>query len=320
MNSYLAVVLVAALPAAALAQQEVGAAAPAEDGRTAPVLNGHLFSPSVLVDSPFRETTFKLGILYGFGKATGQKYDRNGPVPGETVDYTFAAFAQTFRYEYQFLDWLSAGVLAVTTLYSGIDGPSVVSVGAEVGVGAGARVKAGHQFGPVQTAIVFDVSSAPEYGFLVAAALIKAIQQGVIDAGSALQATHAVTVNPVLAAAWAPIPALGLTANVGYVYKYLRLSGGAVTTGQNAFQIGGVLDFDFGKVSSVPVAVVAGSKLITPLGDGGIPKIEDYSIGFSYTARRRLGLNLEIGRRDFTIREGLDSNGTLAQLGLQYYW
>ena len=45
------------------------------------------------------KATFKLGILYGAGTATGPKYDIHGQVPGQTADYTFAAFAQTFRYD-----------------------------------------------------------------------------------------------------------------------------------------------------------------------------------------------------------------------------
>ena len=122
-----------------------------------------------------------------------------------------------------------------------------------------------------------------------------------------------------LAASWAPVSALGITANAGYVYKSLRLSDGAVVLSQSGIQLGGVADFDFGKISSVPLAVLVGYKLITPLGDDGVSKIEDYSIGLAYTARRQLGLGLEIGRRSFTIRPPLDSSASLVQLGLQYY-
>src|SRR3954470_7935926 len=178
-----AFILMVALPAATLAEQEAPTATSGTVlGRTAPELNGHVFMPSGLVDPPFRSTTAKVGILYGFGTATGPKYDLNGQVPGETMDYTFATFAQTFRYEYQFMEWLSAGVVILTSLYSGIDGPSVISIGAEVGVGAGLRVRAGRRFGPVETAFILDVSNAPEFNILVAAALIKAVNDGVIDA------------------------------------------------------------------------------------------------------------------------------------------
>jgi len=65
-----------------------------------------------------------------------------------TQDLSLAALAQTFNYEYRFLEWLSAGFTAVTLAYTGITGASVVSIGAQVGIGLGAEVKLGHRFGP----------------------------------------------------------------------------------------------------------------------------------------------------------------------------
>jgi hypothetical protein len=326
MNLSRAVILAAALPASATAQQETRSeppAAQAPEARTTPEMNGHVFAPSLLVDTPFRETTFKLGILYGFGSATGPRYEVQGNPPqvvqNGTNDYTFASFAQVFRYEYRFTEWLSGGVAILTNLYSGINGPSVVSIGANVGVGAGLRVRAGHRFGPVETAIIVDASTAPEYGFLVAAALAKAIQDGVIDAGSALQATHTLTVTPTAAASWAPWPALGLTLNGGYVYKSLRLNSTNIAD-QGGLQFAAMADFDFGKISSVPIGLTAAYKLTAPLGDSGVSKVQDISGGIAYTARKEIGLGLEAGWRSFTIREPLNSTEGLVQLGLQYYW
>jgi len=321
MNLHFAAVLAAALPAAAMAQQETRSE-PAP--RTTPELEGHVFAPSLLVDTPFRETTFKLGILYGFGSATGPHYEvqpGNPPtvVQNGTNDYTFASFAQTFRYEYAFNEWLSGGVTILTLLYSGINGPSVVSIGANVGVGAGARLKAGHRFGPVETAIVMDASTNPEYGFLVAAALVRAIEDGVIDAGSALQTTHSVTLNPSAVASWAPWPALGLTANLGYVYKSLRVNNTSIGD-ESGLQFAAALDFDFGKISQVPIGLLAAYRLTTPLGSDGVSKVEDISGGIFYTARKEIGLGMEAGWRSFTIRPPLDSTMLLIQLSLQYYW
>src|SRR5205085_10639864 len=106
-----------ALPAATRGEQDAPATTSGTvEGRTAPELTGHVVMPAALVDPPFRSTTAKVGILYGFGTATGPKYDLNGQVPGQTMDYTFATFAQTFRYEYQFTEWLSAGVVILTSL------------------------------------------------------------------------------------------------------------------------------------------------------------------------------------------------------------
>jgi hypothetical protein len=51
-----------------------------------------------------------------------------------------------------------------------------------------------------------------------------------------------------------------------------------------------------------------------------VERVDDISGGLYYTARRELGLGMEIGWRSFTIRPPLDSKGVLLQLSLQYYW
>lgn len=327
MKVQLAVVFALSFPAASFAQPATRTeepVAPAGVARTAPEMDGHQFLPSQLIETPFRETTFKLGILYGFGSATGPGYIISGGqlVQSGQADYTFAAFAQTFRYEYRFAEWLSAGAVVLTNLYSGIDGPSAIAVGAEVGLGFGLRVKAGHRFGPIETAIIVDASTAPEFGLVVAAGIANAIRNGALDPGAALQTTHALTVTPLATASWALFPALGLTLNAGYVYKSLRLNGVNIAN-QNGVQLAAMADFDFGKISSVPVGLTAGYRLTAPLGDSGesgVERVDDISGGIFYTARRELGLGMEIGWRAFTIRPPLDSKGVLLQLSLQYYW
>jgi len=324
MNVRLAVVLAVSSSAVAYAQPATRTEEPTPqvvEAPTAPVMDGHQFLPSQVIETPFRETTFKLGILYGFGSATGPRYTISG---GQVVqvgqaDYTFAAFAQTFRYEYRFAEWLSAGAVVLTNLYSGIDGPSAIAVGAEVGIGFGLRVKAGHRFGPIETAILVDASTAPEFGLLVAVAIKDAINSGALQPGSSLQSTHALTVTPLATASWALFPALGLTLNGGYVYKSLRLNGVNIAN-QSGAQFAAMADFDFGKISSVPLGLAAGYRLTAPLGDIGVERVDDISGGLFYTARRELGLGMEIGWRAFTIRPPLDSKGVLVQLNLQYYW
>src|SRR5882762_6489575 len=120
MRRQLALILVAVLPTAVMADQEAAAAEPAKAAPSSKrELDGHVFAPSLFVIPPFRETTFQLGLLYGVGNATGPTYDSSGNVTG-TQDLSLAALAQTFNYEYRFLEWLSAGVTAVTLAYTGI--------------------------------------------------------------------------------------------------------------------------------------------------------------------------------------------------------
>ena len=294
------------------------ALSPASDV-SAPELDGHVFMPSQLVDSPFRSTTFKLGILYGFGSATGTKYDLSGNATG-TADYTFAAFAQTFRYEYRFAEWISAGTVVVTSLYSGIDGPSMVSIGANVGLAISARVKAGHRFGPIETAIVVDAGTTPEFGFLVGAAVIKAIKDNVLDPWAGFQQTHGVAFNPALAVAFAPTTALGLTANLGYLYESLKVNGTSVGE-QSAVQLAAAADFDFGKIGAPPVGINLAYRLNSPIGEGKLGSVQDISAGIFYTARRELGLGMEAGYRIFKLApQNFDASAGVVQLQLQYYW
>jgi hypothetical protein len=70
----------------------------------------------------------------------------------------------------------------------------------------------------------------------------------------------------------------------------------------------------------VPVGINAAYRLATPLGSDGVSRIEDFSAGVFYTARRELALGLELAWRSFTIRPPLDSNAKLVQIELQYYW
>jgi len=73
----------------------------------------------------------------------------------------------------------------------------------------------------------------------------------------------------------------------------------------------------------VPIGVLAGYKLIAPIGtkdQDGVSRVENVSLGITYTARQRLSLGLEFGHRFFTIRPPFDASDNEAQLGIQYYW
>ncbi len=134
-----------------------------------------------------------------------------------------------------------------------------------------------------------------------------------------METTHALTLSPGLAAGWAPFPALGLTGNLAYVFKSVRLSGAEILD-QNAILIAAAADFDFGKISSTPIGLLAAYRLTDPVGSGGVPRIQDISGGISYTGRPELGLGLEIGTRWYNVRPGIPATVVLAQIGLQYYW
>jgi hypothetical protein len=272
-----------------------------------------------VVERPFRSTSFNLGILYGFGTATGPRLDSSGNEVG-TADYSFGAFAQTFDFEYRLAEWISATAGVITSLYSGMTPSSVVNVGAQIDAGLGVAFKLGHRFGPVEASFSMDAAATPAFGILVGTALSKAIKEGVIDPYSSFESRHAVTVNAIFSGSIAPWPAFGLTANLGYVHQSLKVSGEDIANG-GAILFAAAADFDFGKISSAPIGVTTSFRTIQPLEDkSGVTSITDVVGGLFYTAQRDLALVFEVGWRSFVIREPLDSSVLAIQIRLQYYW
>ncbi|WP_248354609.1 hypothetical protein [Anaeromyxobacter oryzae] len=281
------------------------------------MLAGHVFTPSLLVRSPFAVTAFEADLLYGSGSATGPTYDVHGEVVGDAT-YSFAATAQSFSYEKKLHEGISAGLGALTQLYSGIDGPSAVVVGAEVQFGAFGRVTAGHRFGPVRAAATFDASYAPRLAIQVFDAIKKALDSGSLETGAALNQSNVWTLKPGLALAWAPFRSLGLITSVDYQWVWLAASG-AETQQQSGLDAAIAADLDLGTFTGVPVALLAGYGVTAPLGSNGVSRATSVSGGVFYTGRPALALGVELGRRTFSVRN-LDSSALLAQIQLKYHW
>ncbi len=305
---------------AALAGAPAGYAAERPDPATQPgsedrTLNGHVFTPGILIRSPFATTTFVADLQYGSGTATGTKYILNQPMRTET--YTFAAEAQNFGYEKKLMEGVSIGGGIVSQLYSGIDGPSVVVVGTQIGAGAFGRVTAGRKLGPVQAALYFDATYGPRFGILVLDAIEQALN-GNADTASAFSQSNAWTLQPGLAAAWAPHPAIGITGSVDY--QWLSLD----TTYQSRQNESGVdaalaAEVNLGHWTPAAMTIQGGYRVTAPLGSNGVSRVIDWSAGAFYTGRPALALGLEVAFRSFTLR-GLDANATVAQIRTQYYW
>lgn len=311
------VALIVGLAGASAGAQPQGGVDPGAPGTQDRSLAGHVFTPSLLVRSPFAVTAFGADLLYGTGTATGPSYDVAGFVVGDET-YTFAAMGQNFSYERKVAEGVSLGGGAVSQLYSGIDGPSAVVVGAEIAFGAFLRGTAGRRFGPVQAAFTFDASYAPRIGILVFDAIEKALREGELESGAALAQTNAWTFKPGLALAWAPHRALGLTASADYQWVSLDTEDPG-TQEQDGVDAGIAADLDFGTFTSVPVALVAAYHTTAPLGSRSVTRVIDVSGGVYYTGRPALVLGLEVAQRSFTLRE-LDSDGVLAQIRLLYLW
>ena len=279
-------------------------------------LDGHVFQPSFLARTPFAVTSFDVGLIYGVGDATGPTYNIFGEVDGERL-YTFAAMGQSFAYERKITEGISAGGGLTTTLYSGTDSPSALVIGADVTIGVFGRATAGRRLGPVHAALTLDVAYGPRLGILVIDAVKDALANGV-GSGSALALDKVLTLQPGAAVAWAPLPALGVTASLDYQWVALDQEGGS--SHGSALGLGIVADYDFGKVTQVPLGLLAGVHWVEPLDGDYISRVQDYSVGGFYTAKPELVLGAEIVWREFAIRPDLDSSGSFAQIKANYYW
>ncbi|HEU4383567.1 MAG TPA: hypothetical protein VFR85_08695, partial [Anaeromyxobacteraceae bacterium] len=126
--------LAAALSAVLAAQ---GARALEEPKASPREVNGHAFMPSLIIAPPVAVGSFAVGMVLGAGGASGPSYDSGGNVTG-TKDYTYAALGQVLAYEFAFLKNFTGRLGLTTSLFTGIDGPSILVVGTTVRFGAGA--------------------------------------------------------------------------------------------------------------------------------------------------------------------------------------
>jgi hypothetical protein len=228
---------------------------------------------------------------------------------------------QTFAYEGKIAEGVSLAGGILTQLYSGIDGPSAVVVGVEVGAGAFGRATAGRRFGPVRAALTLDATYGPRFGILVLQAIEAALDPGASDGsvnGSAFSEENAWTLKPGFAVAWAPHRALGLTLSSDYQWVSLDTEG-SNDRNEAGVDVAVAADLDFGRITRVPVALVAAWHTTQPLGSDGVTRVIDYSGGAYYTGRPALVLGLEVGWRSFTVRD-LATDATIAQIRLQYHW
>ncbi len=271
-------VALAALASGPAAAQGGGRADPAAQPGTADrTLGGHVFVPELLVRSPFATTSFQADILYGSGSATGTRYDLLGRPTGEAT-YTFAAEEQSFGYEGKLTDGVSLGGGVLSQLYSGIDGPSVVVVGTQIGAGLFGRFTAGRRLGPVHAALFFDATYGPRYGILVLDAIEKALSDRTLDSASAFTQSNAWTLKPGAAVAWAPHPALGVVASADYQWVSLDVVGGPRQT-ESGIDAAVAADVDLGYWTRAPLALLGAWHTTAPIGSNGVSRVNDWSGG-----------------------------------------
>jgi hypothetical protein len=287
------------------------------------MLNGHVFMPTETVDSPFAATSAGMSLVLGIGSSVGPRYEAVGDPPAlevvGTQDYTFAGGGGYFRYDQRLADWLSLRARFGWAIFSGIDGPSAIAVGASVRPAGSLGVTVGRDLGDAfRVAALVDLDYAPQFGIMVAEALAYAIENQDLDAGEAFQQENVLTVQPGIAASWAPHRALGLTATLQYLGASLDTEEESLQ--ESGYVVGLLADLDLGALSGVPVGVALGARLAGPLGSGDLDTIRQWLLAVQYTGRRDLAIGVEAYWQTFRVRSELDSDVALAEIVMRYYW
>jgi hypothetical protein len=222
---------------------------------------------------------------------------------------------------------VSARIGLSESLYSGTTGTALAVVGTNVRLGLDAGLTAGMTFGDsLRVSAVIDASSAPRMGLRVGAAL-EALAQSCqagnceFDLGNLFEQQNIVTLQPGVAAAWAPLKSLGLVANLSYAWSSIAVSNQpTVTTGGIA--AGVAVDFDFMGVSKVPVGLQLTWASLIPVSGDSSTRYTDVGGGLFYTGRKDLSLGLQLFVRRFKVVPEVEVSWStvMAMVGLRYYW
>lgn len=278
-----------------------------------------MFIPSGLVRQPFTNTAFGMSVSFGFASATGDRLDASGNPVGKE-DFTYSAIALGFDLEVAVLPWLSVRGDVAGGVFTGIDGESVLVVGASGFGGGTVGLVAGRPFGErLRAALTFDVSYVPQLEITIADGLVRAIETGTIDTGEIFAQTNQLVFSGGVTAAYAVNRAFGLSGAAAFVRP--RLERNSITTHQDGVSLAALADVDFRRLrGSIPLGVTAGWRGDLPIGGSGLSRVHHFIAGLSYTGRDALALGVELEWREFTLRSTLDSSAAIATVAMRYYW
>ncbi len=323
------IIPVAILLLTAASAQRIEAAEPAperpseQEGPRGRELNGHVFMPAAGVPGALVTTSFMSGLIAGYGN-THATWDIGDRQLSGTFDY--AGVGAVLGYEYAFTDNLSARVEASELIYSGITGRSAVVVGSRIQGGAGAGLTYSLPLGDsLRAGVRFDAQYTPNAGLTIGSAIKSVIDscngpEGCnLDSAHAFELKNVLTLQPALAANWAPTPALGLTGNVAFIYADQKLNGETFTG--RAVSLGAAVDFDFGAISRVPLGLQMQFSWTAPSGEG-LQHVTDLGGGIFYTGRKHLALGVQVVDRRFAVSPDVDVTWStyLTTIGMRYYW
>jgi hypothetical protein len=315
-------------PAEAAATTPPAADTPAVHGEQgAPqgrILNGHVFMPSFTVAGALTTTSFATSLILVYGSTSGSIQLADKLYSGS---FDYAGVGAALAYEYAFFRYFSARFTINEQVYSGIDGPSVLVVGTSLGAGGAIGATASIPVGDsLRVGFLLDYGITPGFGLTIGngiRATIEACRAGDCNVGNndaLFKKNNAITVQPALAANWAPWRPLGLTANFAYLSVSQHQDAG--TFSSEALSGAVAADFDFLAISSVPIGLQVAFAWTAPVSGSGLQHVTDLGGGIFYTGREHLALGMQFVSRRFAVEPNVDVSWqtTIATVGLRYYW
>ena len=290
-------------------------------------MNGHLFLPSHLIEDPFSYTAFGMTFGLGSGIALGPKLQLQPPeiLPGSKW-YGYTGIGVGFLQNIRFLEYLSARIAVSTTAYLGTGSGAVLTVGSSARITGDVGVKGSLPVGDhFRFSASFDASYGPVYSLLIAEGLVNAVNACranpttcSIDLGEFLQQQDTITWIGGLSGAWAPLPYLGVIANLQFIAPTKT---GKASVSQNGLTFAGTVDFDAKPLLAwLPVGMNLTYSITSPIGGNGVTTTQDFGVGFYYTGVPHLALGLELDWKFNTLESKQAGESTLAWINLRYYW
>jgi hypothetical protein len=297
-------------------------------------LGGHLFTPVLGLVGPFATTSFGTFILFGAGSTEATV---SLPLPGDpppppatihgSIDY--GAIGGVLGFEYQFVPGFSARTALTETLYTGLSGAAAAAVGTNMRLGGGLGFTGGFPIGrSVRVAGVLDMRYVPRIGLVLGPAfrnLYETCSTGVLDCrfnfGDLIQDRNAFELEPGVAAAWAPMRALGVTGNLSY--SFASVGGSQESGAVGGIAVGAAVDYDFMAISPVPIALQASFTTLIPVTGHDVTwGYSDFGGAIFYTGRKELSVGLQVVDRRFRVAPDVDVSwfNIIALVGLRYYW
>jgi len=287
---------------------------------------GHAFLPtSSGVDAPVAVTIFGLETNLVYGHATGPFYDRDGILIDSSRTYDVGGFGESVRFQWAANEYLALRGILTTALVSGLNRSAAMVVGTTALVGG--SVGAEGSFAVADTArlgFALDVQRTPQLNVLVSGAVLKALQERVLDAASALEIDQLLTWRPSVALSVVPIPAFGLTGRVTYVYSRLSTEAYGFRERQS-IALGAAADLDVRRLwESVPMSVNLVFVDSISLGGEAENGLLDLSTGLMYTGKKDVDLGVIIGAQRLHIRPQfpapLKTDLVYVDFAIRVYW